>query len=86
MQLESFSLAGKRAFVTGGGTGLGLGITQALVKAGAEVIIAGRRESILKEVAEQIGAGVHFEYFDVTQRADIPAFVKKLEEKYGPIV
>lgn len=85
MQSDSFSLVGKRAFVTGGGTGLGLGITQALVKAGAEVIIAGRRESILKESAEKIGKGVHVECFDVSQRSEIPAFVKNLEEKYGPI-
>lgn len=37
-----FDLAGKTAVVTGGGRGLGLGITNALLEAGADVIVFGR--------------------------------------------
>ena len=37
-----FDLSGKTAVVTGGGRGLGLGISDALLKAGADVIIFGR--------------------------------------------
>ena len=36
-------LDGKRAFVTGGGTGIGAGIALKLAEAGAEVVITGRR-------------------------------------------
>ena len=44
-------LNGKRAFVTGGGTGIGAGIALQLAEAGAEVVITGRREAPLIETA-----------------------------------
>lgn len=44
-----FTLKGKTALITGGGTGIGLGIAEQFVKAGAKVVITGRRENILKE-------------------------------------
>lgn len=47
------TLAGKRAFVTGGGTGIGAAIALALAGAGAEVIITGRRQGPLEEIASQ---------------------------------
>jgi gluconate 5-dehydrogenase len=43
--MNIFSLKGKRALVTGGGTGIGLGISKAFIEAGAEVVITGRRGS-----------------------------------------
>ena len=44
-------LNGKRAFVTGGGTGIGAAIALHLAEAGAEVVITGRREEPLKATA-----------------------------------
>ena len=44
-------LEGKRAFVTGGGTGIGAAIALALAEAGADVVITGRREAPLIETA-----------------------------------
>ena len=43
--VSSFDLTGKRAFVTGGNTGIGLGIAKGLARAGARVAIAGRNET-----------------------------------------
>jgi NAD(P)-dependent dehydrogenase (short-subunit alcohol dehydrogenase family) len=40
VNLTDFELSGKRALVTGGGDGLGRQFTEALLDAGAEVIIA----------------------------------------------
>lgn len=46
-----FDLSGKKALVTGGNTGIGLGIVKALAKAGACVAIIGRnKEKKKKEV------------------------------------
>ena len=42
-----FSLKGKTALVTGGGTGVGVSIAMALSKAGAKVALAARREEKL---------------------------------------
>jgi NAD(P)-dependent dehydrogenase (short-subunit alcohol dehydrogenase family) len=47
-------LQGKKAIVTGGGTGIGRAIALALGRAGAKVAVLGRRRDVLREVAEQI--------------------------------
>ncbi|MEL6913309.1 MAG: SDR family oxidoreductase [Pseudomonadota bacterium] len=46
-------LTGKTAFITGGGTGIGLASARALKSKGAEVIIAGRRRAVLEEAARE---------------------------------
>jgi NAD(P)-dependent dehydrogenase (short-subunit alcohol dehydrogenase family) len=50
------TLHGKVALVTGGSRGLGLEITRALAKAGADVIVASRRLGSCESVAAAIGA------------------------------
>jgi 2-deoxy-D-gluconate 3-dehydrogenase len=49
-----FDLTGRRALVTGGGGGIGRGMTRALVDAGATVAVLGRSASA-EEVAEEVG-------------------------------
>jgi NAD(P)-dependent dehydrogenase (short-subunit alcohol dehydrogenase family) len=49
-------LAGKRAMVTGGGTGIGKGIARQLLKNGATVTIVGRRHDVLAATAQEFGA------------------------------
>ncbi len=44
MDLSMFGLAGKTALVTGGNSGIGLGIATGLVRAGARVAVSGRDE------------------------------------------
>lgn len=55
-QTPSFSLAGKRALVTGGSQGLGFACAVALARAGAEVWIAARGHSGLERAASLAAA------------------------------
>jgi NAD(P)-dependent dehydrogenase (short-subunit alcohol dehydrogenase family) len=47
-------LIDKRIFVTGGGTGLGLGMARRFVGLGAEVVLCGRREQVLRDAARDL--------------------------------
>ena len=49
-------LSGKTAWVTGAGTGIGAGAARALAGAGMSVVLSGRREAQLREVAQAIEA------------------------------
>ena len=49
-----FDISGKRAVVTGGGSGIGTMIARGFVEAGVSVIIASRKEASLKEVTEEL--------------------------------
>lgn len=50
------NLIGKVAYVTGGSKGIGYGIAEALVKAGANVIITSRSQEAAEEAADQLNA------------------------------
>lgn len=49
-------LAGKTAWITGGGTGIGAAGARALAEAGCRVVISGRRVEPLEALAAEIGA------------------------------
>ena len=49
-----FDVSGKRAVVTGGGSGIGTMIATGFVEAGVDVIIASRKEDSLRVVAEDL--------------------------------
>ena len=51
-----FSLKGKTALVTGGGTGIGLAVTKAFLEAGAFVYISGRRPEPLEQTVAELSA------------------------------
>ena len=52
-----FDVSNFTCVVTGGGTGIGLMITQALASNGAKVYITGRREEALEKVVDQYNTG-----------------------------
>ena len=80
-----FSLAGKVALITGGGSGIGFDIARCMVEAGATVIITGRREQPLQDAVETLGERAHYEVNDVTERARLGELVATIEQTHGPI-
>ena len=46
--LEKLSLDGKTIVITGGGTGLGREMSVAMAKAGADLVVAGRRQGPIR--------------------------------------
>jgi NAD(P)-dependent dehydrogenase (short-subunit alcohol dehydrogenase family) len=83
--LQVFSLAGRVALITGGGTGIGFEIARCMVEAGATVIITGRRESVLQESAADLGEGAHFLVNDVADLGSLDSLVEQIEATYGPL-
>ncbi len=76
--MNAFRIDGQRAVVTGGGSGLGLGIAKVFAEAGAEVIIIGRNEEKLQKAQQELGEKCSYRVFDVTNLDGIPALVKEI--------
>ena len=76
------SLQGKHAFITGGGTGIGLAIARAMAAQGAAVTITGRRQEVLDAVA---GDGIVGLAMDVREEQDVADKVAAAVEARGPV-
>ncbi len=80
----------KVAFVTGGASGIGLGIVKALVGAGAKVVIADLRQDHLDEALAHFGGRgsgdrVHGIRLDVTDRAAMASAAAETERRFGKV-
>lgn len=76
MTKNLFQLDGQCALITGGGSGIGLGIASCMVQAGARVVLVGRRESALVEAVDKLGADASYLVQDITceeELKDMPA-------------
>ena len=77
-------LSGKHALVTGGGTGIGLAIAQALAVKGAAVTITGRRQEVLDDVAAKT-SGLTGLAMDVRDESDVIGKVAQAVDARGPL-
>ncbi|XP_037658619.1 2,4-dienoyl-CoA reductase, mitochondrial [Choloepus didactylus] len=81
------SFQGKVAFITGGGTGLGKGMTTVLSSLGAQCVIASRNIDVLKATAEEIssqtGNKVHAIQCDVRDPAMVQNTVSEMIKVAG---
>jgi NAD(P)-dependent dehydrogenase (short-subunit alcohol dehydrogenase family) len=73
------------AFITGGGTGIGLACARAIADGGGSVMLAGRREEVVREAAAQIGPNADAVACDVTDDASVHAAVQRTVERFGPL-
>ena len=88
MPIESFE--GKTAFVTGGASGIGLGIAKVLVERGSRVVIADLRPDHIEDaLAEFAGGGqsnaVSALELDVTNRGKYREAAERMRQEFGGI-
>jgi NAD(P)-dependent dehydrogenase (short-subunit alcohol dehydrogenase family) len=87
---KKFDLAGHTAVVTGGGTGLGYFMARGMARSGATVVLAARRESVLKEAADKMAAEapqgrVEYATVDLADRASVDDLARTTSERFGGI-
>lgn len=78
-------IEGSHALVTGGGTGIGAAIAQALAAEGAKITLVGRREAPLQEVASAIGEHAFVTTCDVTDPEQVAAAFESARKRHGAI-
>jgi NAD(P)-dependent dehydrogenase (short-subunit alcohol dehydrogenase family) len=83
--MDIFSLKGKTVLITGGGSGIGLAISQAMIEAGAKVIMVGRNQENLEKSKESLGSNAYFVVADITQLEQMPGLVLEIEKTHGAI-
>ena len=81
-------LEGKVTWITGAGTGIGLAGAQALAKAGATVIMSGRRAEVLEREAEQIrksGGKAESQPLDVSDHEQVARVAADILRRHGRV-
>jgi gluconate 5-dehydrogenase len=81
--LSRFGLEGRVALVTGGSSGIGLAIAEALHGAGASVVLCARREAALRDAVARLGARAAGCAGDVTDRAGLGPLAARASAPFG---
>ena len=77
------SLQGKVAWITGGGSGIGLAGAIELAKAGVKVVISGRSAATLREAAKECDAETIA--LDVSSKEEVQKAARELLKRHGAI-
>jgi uncharacterized oxidoreductase len=75
------NITGDTILITGGGTGIGRALAEALHARGAQVIITGRREDVLKDTVAA-NPGMAWAALDVADAEAIPAFAEQVVKNH----
>jgi NAD(P)-dependent dehydrogenase (short-subunit alcohol dehydrogenase family) len=75
----------RHALVTGGGSGIGAAIAQALVEAGLCVTVTGRRLDVLQSLTERYPGKMQAVVVDVTDAQAVTKGFAQAREAFGPV-
>src|SRR6202040_1716628 len=78
-------LAGKKALITGGNSGIGLATARLFISEGAEVAITGRDQQTLDEAVAELGSNAHGYRADVTVAEDRKKLFADLAKDFGKL-
>lgn len=79
------SYAGKKALVTGGTTGMGRAIAEALLERGVEVLLTGRNEQTLEQARKALGPRARVLRSDAASLSDIDALRDEVARRFGRV-
>jgi NAD(P)-dependent dehydrogenase (short-subunit alcohol dehydrogenase family) len=85
---ELFDLSGRTAIVTGGGTGLGRQMAEALAELGSNLVLCARKAERCEQAAAelaQLGVGTLGLGCDVRRREHVEGVVRQTVEKFGRV-
>jgi NAD(P)-dependent dehydrogenase (short-subunit alcohol dehydrogenase family) len=78
---DAWSLNDRIALITGGGSGIGKAIAIKFAAAGANVIVSGRTQRAIEQVAAQVnGAAIAA---DVSRESDVAALFNQIQSRFG---
>jgi 2-dehydro-3-deoxy-D-gluconate 5-dehydrogenase len=83
--MNLFDLSDKVAIVTGGNSGIGLGMAQGLAQAGATVVIAARNEEKSEHAVKIIGSSAVAVHCDVSKQDSVQRMVDEVLKTYDRI-
>jgi len=81
--MNTGSLLGKAALITGGNSGIGLATAKLFMAQGASVMISGRDEATLAAARDSLGRDLLAERSDAGKLADIDRLMAQVKAKFG---
>ncbi len=79
------NIKGKVIVITGASSGMGASAARKLVKLGAYVVLAARREDLLQHLTSELGETAQYVVTDVRKRADLDNLVKRTISLFGHV-
>jgi NAD(P)-dependent dehydrogenase (short-subunit alcohol dehydrogenase family) len=83
--LPENTFANRAGIITGGATGIGFAIAKELVRLGARVVIASRKEENLQQAVSELGERASYHVLDVRDAAAVEEMAAKVEADCGKI-